>query len=71
MVLADEPTGNLDSKTGDQIMKLLVDLHKKEKKTIIVVTHDADIARYADRKVVLKDGKILKDGKHHRIYAAE
>jgi len=71
VVLADEPTGNLDSKTGDQIMKLLVNLHMKEKKTIIVVTHDADIARYADRKVVLKDGKILKDGKHHRIYAAE
>jgi len=71
VILADEPTGNLDSKTGDQIMKLLVDLHKKEKKTIIVVTHDADIARYADKKVVLKDGKVLKDHKHHKIYAAE
>ncbi|MBD3262815.1 ATP-binding cassette domain-containing protein [Candidatus Woesearchaeota archaeon] len=71
VILADEPTGNLDSKTGDHIMKLLVDLHVKKKKTIIVVTHDADIANYADRKIVLKDGKVLKDGRHHKIYAAE
>ena len=71
VILADEPTGNLDSRTGDQIMNLLVDLHKRQKKTIIVVTHDADIAGYAERKVVIKDGKILKDRKHHKLYAAE
>jgi len=71
VILADEPTGNLDSRTGDQIMNLLVDLHKRQEKTIIVVTHDADIAGYAERKVVIKDGKILKDRKHHKLYAAE
>jgi putative ABC transport system ATP-binding protein len=61
IILADEPTGNLDSKTGKMIMKILVDLHKEHKKTIVVITHDAYIARYAKRKLSLKDGKILKD----------
>jgi len=61
IVLADEPTGNLDSKTGKMIMKILVNLHIEHKKTIIVVTHDPYIARYAKRKLNLKDGKILKD----------
>jgi putative ABC transport system ATP-binding protein len=71
IVLADEPTGNLDTKTGELIMNLLVDLHKKEKKTIIVITHDADIANYAQRKLILKDGKLIKDRHNHRTYAAE
>ncbi len=71
IVLADEPTGNLDTKTGELIMDLLVDLHEKEKKTIIVITHDADIANYADRKLILKDGKLIKDKHDHKEYAAE
>jgi len=71
IVLADEPTGNLDSKTGEKIMQLLVDLHKKEHKTIIVITHDADIAEYAERKLVLRDGKFIKDGKSNQMYAKE
>lgn len=71
IVLADEPTGNLDSKTGEKIMQLLVDLHEKEKKTIIVITHDADIAAYADRRLILKDGKLIKDHHLQKVYAAE
>lgn len=71
IILADEPTGNLDTKTGELIMNLLVTLHKKEKKTIIVITHDADIANYAERRLVLKDGKLIKDRHIHREYAAE
>ena len=71
IVLADEPTGNLDSKTGEKIMDILVDLHEKQMKTIIVITHDADIANYAHRKLVLKDGKLIKDKHDQREYAAE
>jgi putative ABC transport system ATP-binding protein len=71
IILADEPTGNLDSKTGEKIMEILVDLHEKEKKTIIVITHDADIANYSHRKLVLRDGKLIKDRHLHKEYAAE
>jgi putative ABC transport system ATP-binding protein len=60
ILLADEPTGNLDSKTGFAIMKLIVDLHKQGK-TIILVTHEADIADYANRKIVLMDGKVKEE----------
>jgi putative ABC transport system ATP-binding protein len=59
IILADEPTGNLDSKTGQIIMKVLSDLNKKEGKTVIVITHDPNIAKIAHRKVRLLDGKII------------
>jgi len=62
VILADEPTGNLDLKTGTEIMKLLKDLHIKERKTLIIVTHDKLIADYAHRVVRLMDGQIAKDG---------
>ncbi len=65
MVLADEPTGNLDSKTSRGIMELLADLHNKEGKTVVVVTHEQDIAGYAERTIELKDGEIVYDGKNH------
>lgn len=58
VVLADEPTGNLDSKTGMEIMDLLMKLHKKERKTLIVVTHDPKVAEFADRVELLRDGRI-------------
>lgn len=58
IIVTDEPTGNLDSVTGKKIMDILVDLHKKEKKTIIVVTHDSTIAGYAEKMIKVKDGKI-------------
>ena len=59
VVLADEPTGNLDSKTGQMVIKFLEDLNKKGK-TIIMVTHDANVAKHANRVEFLKDGKIIK-----------
>jgi putative ABC transport system ATP-binding protein len=61
VILADEPTGNLDSKTGKSMMDFLKKLHKKEKRTIVVVTHDEYIAENADRVSYLKDGKIEKE----------
>jgi putative ABC transport system ATP-binding protein len=59
VVLADEPTGNLDSKTGEMVMNFLKRLNKEEKKTIIMVTHDARLARHADRIAMLMDGRII------------
>jgi putative ABC transport system ATP-binding protein len=66
MVLADEPTGNLDTKTSHEILELFGSLHKKQGKTIVLVTHEPDIAEYAERLIELKDGKIVYDGKNHR-----
>ena len=63
VILADEPTGNIDYKSGVEIMKLLDKLHKEEERTIIVVTHERFVAQYAERIVQLQDGTILKDGK--------
>ncbi|OGS21483.1 MAG: macrolide ABC transporter ATP-binding protein [Elusimicrobia bacterium RIFOXYA2_FULL_39_19] len=60
IILADEPTGNLDSKSGDEIMKIFVDLNKQGK-TIILITHEPDIAGYAQRKIQFKDGIILPE----------
>lgn len=62
IILGDEPTGNLDSKTGVDVMSLLQDLWKKEGKTVIVVTHDIKLAHYAKRIVQLHDGKIIRGG---------
>ncbi len=61
LLLADEPTGNLDSKTGDEIMKLFSDLNK-EGMTIVLVTHELDIAQCGKRLVQVKDGEIIYDG---------
>lgn len=60
IVLADEPTGNLDSKTGEEIMTLFENLHEQGN-TIIVVTHENDIARHAHRIIHIRDGKIASD----------
>ena len=60
VILADEPTGNLDSKTGKEVMAILSELHKKEGKTIILVTHDIHLVKHAERIVHLKDGQIEK-----------
>lgn len=57
ILLADEPTGNLDSKTGDQILELFEEFHKKGM-TVVIVTHDHEIAQRADRQLVVKDGKL-------------
>jgi len=60
IILADEPTGNLDSKTGNEIINILVNLHKKYKRTVVMITHDKHLANYAERIVNLKDGVIIK-----------
>ena len=60
IILADEPTGNLDSKTGGYILEFLAELHEKKGKTIIIVTHDLEIIKHATRIVYLKDGEIEK-----------
>ncbi|KFL33801.1 MULTISPECIES: ABC transporter ATP-binding protein [unclassified Sulfurospirillum] len=62
LILADEPTGNLDTKTSEEIMQLFCDLNEKEGITIVLVTHEPDIARYAKRLVNFVDGKIQHDG---------
>ena len=59
IIVADEPTGNLDSTTGKKIMEILIELHKKEKKTIIVVTHDPHIANYTEETINIMDGEII------------
>lgn len=61
VILADEPTGNLDSKTSVEIMENFVELNKSKKITIILVTHESDIAKYSNRKILFKDGEIIED----------
>ncbi len=58
IILADEPTGNLDSKSGNEIINLLININKKENITMLFVTHDPNIARFAHKIIFLKDGKI-------------
>ncbi|MFC1789740.1 ABC transporter ATP-binding protein [Patescibacteria group bacterium] len=61
IIVADEPTGNLDSENGKKIMEILVNLHKNEGKTIVVVTHDSTIANYSNQIVNIKDGQIISN----------
>jgi len=61
IILADEPTGNLDSTTSEEIMKIFEELHRSRGQTIVMVTHEADIARHAARVVTLHDGVISSD----------
>ena len=63
LILADEPTGNLDSKTGTEIMELFQGLNGREGLTIVVVTHEADIAAFARRQIHFKDGVVISDEK--------
>ncbi len=61
IVLADEPTGNLDSKNGAQVMELLLDLNRREGTTLVLVTHDPAVAENASRVITVRDGAILSD----------
>jgi putative ABC transport system ATP-binding protein len=61
LILADEPTGNLDTRSGDEIASLLRDVAKKYGRTVVMVTHDPRIAAYADRIIFLKDGKVIDE----------
>jgi putative ABC transport system ATP-binding protein len=60
IILADEPTGNLDSTTGRYIMELLLGVHRSRRATLVLVTHDAELASLADVKLVLRDGRALE-----------
>ena len=60
LILADEPTGNLDTTTGSEIMKLLEELNKTENITVLLVTHEPEIAERTDRQIRIKDGEVLK-----------
>lgn len=61
IILADEPTGNLDSKASEEVVTLLQKMNKDYKQTIIMVTHNLEIASYADRIITIEDGKIVKE----------
>jgi putative ABC transport system ATP-binding protein len=61
IVMADEPTGNLDSVNGKLVLDLLLERNRKAGTTLVLVTHDAEVASRADRKIVLKDGLVVED----------
>ncbi len=71
MLLADEATGNLDSRTSYEIMALMQDLNTSQGKTIIFVTHEPDIASFSSRTVMLRDGKVVKDFKNENKRSAK
>jgi putative ABC transport system ATP-binding protein len=67
VLLADEPTGNLDTESSREIMAILADLNRRDGLTILVVTHDADVAAYTSRELLMKDGQLVGD--RHRMPA--
>ncbi|HWK02405.1 MAG TPA: ABC transporter ATP-binding protein [Puia sp.] len=71
MILADEATGNLDTRTSYEIMALLQELNQQQGKTIVFVTHEPDIAAFSGRTVMLRDGKVQKDYKNDNIRSAK
>ena len=71
IVMADEPTGNLDSTNGRLVLDLLLERNRSKGTTLVLVTHDAEIASRADRRIVLKDGRIVEDVAVRRAEAAD
>lgn len=69
LLLADEPTGALDTKTGNEVMELLLEIHQTRSLTLIIVTHDPEIAEFCHRQINLRDGKIVSDGGRHAAHA--
>ena len=61
LLMADEPTGNLDSENGQHILQLLMDLNRLDKTTLVLVTHDKMLAENADRIITLSDGRVVSD----------
>ena len=66
LILADEPTGNLDTKTGEVVLKTFQELNKNEGRTIILITHEHDVAECAERIIQIKDGGLVSDSKNHK-----
>ena len=62
ILLADEPTGNLDSRSGEEIMHILDDLHRQQGMTIVMVTHEEEIATHAQRTIRIRDGMVVEGG---------
>jgi putative ABC transport system ATP-binding protein len=71
MILADEATGNLDTRTSYEIMSLLQELNQQQGKTIVFVTHEPDIAAFSSRTIMLRDGKVVKDTKNENVRSAK
>lgn len=71
ILVADEPTGNLDSKSADEVIEIFNILNRKSKRTVIMVTHNPDYLKYADRVLHLKDGKIVKEEKNKNTAAVK
>ena len=67
LILADEPSGNLDSKTAKELHQLFFDLRDKFQQTFVIVTHNEDLAKMADRTLVMKDGMIIERGTHEDL----
>lgn len=65
LILADEPTGNLDTKTGDIVLGTFQNLNEKQGRTIILITHESDVAQHAERIIHIRDGLIVEDSKKH------
>ena len=63
IILADEPTASLDSKTGQMVLDILKNMYEKYNVTLIIVTHDNELAKLAERTFVIKDGQIIEDNK--------
>jgi putative ABC transport system ATP-binding protein len=61
LILADEPTGNLDTKTSAEIMNIFTQLNRENKITMVMVTHEPDIACYARKRIYIRDGKIIRE----------
>ena len=71
ILLCDEPTGNLDSNTGNKLLEMLIEFNRVQKKTLVIVTHDKDIAEKADEIITLKDGALVPDHHVHKAMYTE
>lgn len=71
MILADEATGNLDTRTSYEIMSLMQELNQQQGKTIVFVTHEPDIAAFSSRTIILKDGRVIQDKQNQNIRSAK
>jgi ABC-type multidrug transport system ATPase subunit len=71
IMLADEPTGNLDSKSANDVMRLLISLNRKSKRTVILITHNPEYLDYADRIFHIQDGKVVKTTVNSRVKKIE